>query len=128
MSDVLESLSSTFADCLTIDITRKQVEQLKQAIKKLHRLDYSGVGLEEKRDFETMFIQHLRDIQVEMSNKKQTNQVVDKQLVFDEVMNMINEHVSHIDMLSKLNDEFNGTSMKAKKKNSRYNEQRKNSF
>ena len=75
-----------------------------------------------------MFIQHLRDIQVEMSNKKQTNQVVDKQLVFDEVMNMINEHVSHIDMLSKLNDEFNGTSMKAKKKNSRYNEQRKNSF
>lgn len=128
MSELLESLNSTFADCLTIDITRKQVEQLKQAIKKLHRLDYSGVGLDEKRDFEATFIQHLRDIQVELSNKKLTNQVVDKQAVFDEVMEMINAHVSHIDMLSKLNDEFNGTSMKSKKRNHLYTEERKNSF
>lgn len=128
MNNFFEDLGSTFTQNLKIDITHKQVEQLKQAMKKLHRLDYSDAGIAEKREFESEFLQRLRDIQVEITDKEKANQLIDMQEVFDEIMKMVNDHVAHVDMVSKLNEDFNGTSMRTKKKSRNYSQGNKNSF
>jgi hypothetical protein len=96
---------------LTFDADRKQIDQLKQAMKTLKRVDYSQVGLQEKTNFEKVFVQRLSDIYADMEFRRGTNQIVDKEQICDEIIEMIYKHVDDMKRLETIKSDFSDAEM-----------------
>lgn len=126
MYTLLETLDTS--NLLNIDITRKQSEYLKQLMKQYYKLDYSMLQRNERRDFEAHLIKTLRDIQDSITKKRNNKEVVNMQEIFTTVTTMIENHISYVESVSQINQEFKSYSKAPKKNNTNYNLKDKQNF
>lgn len=116
------------ASLLKIDISSKELEQLKQTLKKCQRLDYNNLPKYEKSNFDKFFVSKLRDIHLEVVKKQETNQFLDMKEVFTEIMDMMETQIKYVETINAEMGTFKNSSLRPKKQNTNYNKRTQKSF
>lgn len=116
------------ASLLRIDVTSKEMEQLKQTLKKCQRLDYSNLPRHEKDNFDKFFVSKLREIQLEIARKQDNNEFLDMREVFTQIMDLMGNQIKYIETINAESDSFKNSSLRPKKNTQDYKKRTQKSF
>lgn len=113
---------------LKLDITNKELEQLKQTLKKCQRLDYTNLPKHEKVDFDKFFVNKLRDIQIDLAKRQENHEFIDMQEIFIQIMELMQSHIEYVEKINKEADTFKNSSLRPKKEFKNYSKRNQKSF
>ena len=120
--------SLDLSSLLRLDITNKEMEQLKQTLKRCQRLDYSNLPISEKINFDKFFVNQLRDIQLEITKKQENHEFIDMRNVFIQVMDIMETQIKYIETINNEQDSFKNSSLRPKRKNNNYCKEKRKTF